>query len=271
MSMYGGNRLNRGPIGSAPPDPALLVNAFDYGAPAGAGGTDGGGTVAFQLTFQGASGALVDEVSGITLTSSYHTPATPVYQVPFGKEYSTNHLQGFGFRNPGVGTRFENTSAQATMAIGTGDAVFEMILSWRFQSHVGWHFNCTDGAAPTQGYRFYMNANGAHDTRLQATDGTLVNRVGSVTPVLNDKSFGQGGWGKVRFVIDRTAAMAYFYVNGVLLDSWSIATLAAKSIPCPQVAWGSNWGSTANSVGRYAEVRLTLGTTTANSGGPGNG
>jgi len=261
-------RLRKGGGGGAPTDPALLAPDYDYGWPAG--GTPEP-NVAAQWTFQAASGDLVDGVNGITLTSSFSTPSTPVYQVPFGKEYSINHTQGFGMLPPGVGTRFERTAAIPELVIGTGDAVIELVYSWRYQNAVGYRINCYDSASPTQGYRLHMNANGAHDTAFRATDGTLVSRVGSATIVSSRKNLATGGWSKFRWVVDRTANTCTLYINGVSADSWSIATLAGKSIPCPQMALMSDWGSTSNAVGRYAELRITIGNATNNSGGPGGG
>lgn len=243
--------------------------SYDYGAPAGTGGTTGGGTVVAQWTFQETSGNITDGVNSIVLTKVNGTSF--IYEAPVSYE-GENITKGININGAtGLGGTvgyWQNGSSQSVMDIGTGSAVFEFVCSTQLSGN---HFtlDCRDSSAsPTRGYSFGLNHGSFMRYNMYGDDGTF--RSADMVTV-SDKRWGAGQLSKVRIVINRGDNTLKIYINGTLLASSTISTLSGKYISNRGVTLGANRGGTQNCYMTFCELRMTTGTTTANSDGPGGG
>jgi hypothetical protein len=288
MGMYGGNRLTRGVVGGGGgPAP---VTGYDYGSPAGAGGTDGGGTVVAQYiftedldvdTFADQSG------NGITLTNNVTASVNQIKRLDF-RDYSPLFVGGARLNWRDIYDFFGNTSPGTALYAGAGDFVIEWV--GRFDNRPGVAYNYGPGPAgntscwpwdtraantsPGIALNITPAATGNVVVTVVANDGT------SVTLTWTNPFAGAAPWqnsigttAKWRLVCDRTANTVEVFYNGTTLTSKSIAALGTKSIDCGRMTlWSRYDRSSGAMVGfTYGEWRMTVGTTTANSGGPNGG
>ena len=229
-----------------------------YGAPAGTAGTTGGGTVACQFLFDESAPptTIVDEANGITLTAL----ATPTME-----QTLTGDFSGI---TPGVlhtgSAAWRKLTATPECALGTGDAVLEWDGSFDGGGTGAYYIFTTENASFQNGiYVVYIL--GATDMQIDLDQGGTGVRVDISCGTLTDSVMR-----KYRLVLDRSGN-AELFIDGVSQGTASIASASAVNLGADQcfVGTGPNTGNPI--LGTLGQLRLTLGTTTANYDGPGGG
>ena len=260
---YGGNRLNRGPQGSSGPV-GYLGNGYDYGSPAGAGGTDGGGTVVAQWTFEEASGDAIDAVGGISVPAAGTIPRqmiTPQFKL---------NSSGAGID----GIRFTSTTDHAALAPGTSSFVLESSCiknCWVESPSEHFLVDTRDGGA-TSGMALSIFYDGTINFYITATDGSTATAVW--VSAWTTRTLPTDGILKFRISVNRAVspATAVCVYNGTTLATKTLTAITTlKSIGSTGVNLGGRYDVNRGLFGILKEVRLITGTTTANSGGPGGG
>jgi hypothetical protein len=276
MGMYGGNRLTRGVVGGGGGPPA--PTGYDYGSPAGAGGTDGGGTVVAQWIFDEATGNAVDEVNSVSCAPSSATAWA--YGIPTDDYFLAGAT---GMYSPAPGIKLSNgNAAVAALDLGTDNFVVEIIarpvnifnLGGGTNPHlIGWQ-----GASGATGFNFLYSAITASPNvsfTLVASD--LTSRTITWTnPHAGASPFTTYAWSKWRIIVARAANSGSGSVEVVYNGtSWGAVNfssgLSGKDVNCSGVNLFGRWDAFRNTSGILGEIRVTKGTTTANSGGPNGG
>ena len=238
---------------------------FEYGAPAGNGGTTGGGTVAFQFVFDEASGSIVDEVSSVTLAANL----TPTYN-----EGVPSPFQNL---SPGISTNanaegFRKTTATTEADLGTNDFVIEFVCAFD-GGGTGVHYVfSTQDASFLDGYYVYHQP-GSNIVCVEIDDGGTQVLAQFTTGDLTDGVFRKYRIRGSRVVAPPPTAdgLMELFINGVSQGTVDISSMSANNIEASQLFTHLASHSVNSLLGTLAELRVTTGTTTANSGGPGGG
>lgn len=236
-----------------------------YGSPAGSGGTVGGGTVAAQWTFEEASGNAVDSANSISV------PASGTIQ----RQVNTSLFRvGSVGASTGAG-RFTTTTDPAPLALGTSNFVLECtLLVNQIPSSPTQHvpFDTRESASLSGIYFVITPSTGDVTFGGRTTSGVDVS--GSWFGVWTGNTFPTDGIQKFRFYVDRapnpgTVTLVY---NGVVQVTRNLTGLTPSlSLDASGVNLGGRYDTFRNFFGVLKEIRVTTGTTTANSGGPGGG
>lgn len=214
--------------------------------------------VVAQWLFDEASGDIVDEVGGITLTA---TGADLTYAVPT-TAYSA--AMPTGISNSGT-SYFTKAGAESALNIGTASASIEFVLAADAAADGAVFDFRNDSATPTSGFSFSINrATATWTWQLVATDGTTVTRSAATLPA----SVTSGGLCKHRLSIDRSYNRVHYFINERFIDSTAIATLNGKSINCENIFLLRNATTAGSVTGALTEFRQSVGSCMTNSGGP---
>lgn len=221
----------------------------------------GGGTqpdVALQWIFDEASGNIVDEVAGVTLTAN----GSPTYSQTVSGVYA-----GLSPGITGNSGYFRKAGTTAEGVIGTGDATIEVWYEQAVVSGTKYMFACTDDSDGDKGYSATIRTEAGTESValwLKATDGTTVTSTWTFNPATS------GEPSKMRFVINRATGLATLYHNGASKGDVDISSLAGKTIICEDMEMFGVAGAVLQMVGKLYEWRLSLNATN-NSGGPNGG
>lgn len=211
--------------------------------------------VSAQFLFDEASGNIVDEVSGLTLTAA----GTSTYSVTASGSYS-------GI-SPGITTgnsKYFSKAADATLDFGTSNFTIEF---WGSTS---------DATGPNYIMSFYDATNKGIELTyntmtqilvfyIEATDGTSVFNSTTWSSInAND-----GTPHKFRFVATRTGSIV-LYVDGVSKGSINISTLSGKTVKAGAIKMAERQSLGQGWKGTCYEYRQSLNNTN-NSGGPNGG
>lgn len=242
MSWQGGGPAGGGPL-------------YDYGAPSGSGGDGVSTDVSVQFLFDEASGNLVDEIAGVTLTAAGTITYNQTESAPYDNLSPSILLGTTGY--------FGKTTTTDEVKFGTGDGTIEF---WFSTTATGTQYIAASyEAAYTRGWFFYARASdGVMGCNIIADDGTQVNTNYST----GITTFADGNLHKVRIVHDR-AGFRYLYFDGVEVGGpTSLSTIATKNVPAESLSIGSLYASakTAGLVGKVAEFRFSKNAT--NNSGP---
>jgi hypothetical protein len=213
--------------------------------------------VAAQWIFDEASGDIVDEVAGMTLTA---TGGDLTYEVDT-TAYSSAMPKGISQSGTSY---FTKAGAEASLNIGTGGAAFEWVASFGTSNGAVFDFR-NDSATPTSGFSFSINtATSTLTWQLVATDATTVTRSAALLPakVVN------GDYCKHAFIVDRVNNFAVYMVDGIIIDALSITTLNGKSLNCENVFLMKNATTAGSVTGTMLEFRASIGADYNDSGGP---
>lgn len=222
---------------------------YEYGWPSG--GTSESGVVA-QWICDEAAGNIVDETAGTTLV------------VTGAPTYSVSDLSGLWVGlNPGItydGTCYHLGAATAGMAVGTDDFVVECVAKYAGGAT---RPPFSDAQNPTEkGWSIQWNS----ATEFRLAIGTDAGAFATVTRTVPDTT---GQAVKIRVTADRSGNGEVF-IDGVSYGSSTLATVAGAVSSYGPMIGGNRAGATKFN-GTVYEARLSVGTLTNNSGGPGGG
>lgn len=219
--------------------------------------------VAAQWVFDEASGNIVDEVAGLSLTPA----GTQTYSVAGGAGL-------YADLNPGItclnfNSYFDN-AADTSLALGTSDFVLEVWFSaTTLRNGCPW-FSTGDNTGDEDGFALYYTTGNNIALWLRATDSTLVSSSVNVT---TPADMADGSLHKIRAAGTRSGNCA-IYVDGTLAGNIDISTLSGKTVSAYHAAvntWYAGGAGITEHTATYYGVRLTIGNATNNSGGPGGG
>lgn len=241
--------------------------AYEYGYP-GCGSCAAEPDVAFQLLFDELSGDLTDEVNALILSEK-----TDGGQPTFGTTASVT------YSNLGDGVRYGSgsqachriTTQVSELVIGTDDFVIEAWASPLGNQNGPYLFTTEDGSNGGYGVGIHGGSN-----RLrwfsEAADGTTFDTLAVDARLDNatDQLY------KIRMVGDRDGNIT-FHLDGEEIHSTSMAVISGKSLPAPNIYVGNFYTCETDAAffnsqaGHLNELRITIGNTTNNSGGPNGG
>lgn len=212
----------------------------------------------FGLGAHTSGGNAVDRVSSVSLTPV----GAPTYGTTLSGIYS-GLSPGCTF--DGANQYFHSDAAQATLNLGTSDYVFE---AWfKTSDSTGTNEVLFDTLDATDG-------NGYHVRMNQATPNVIMTLRGSgiTNMILTTTALADGNPHKIRISGVRSAS-ATLYLDGVSQGSADISARNGDSIPASAAHIGCrdavDHGFKFN--GSIFEIRMTVGNSTNNSGGPGGG
>lgn len=222
--------------------------------------------VAAQWLLDEASGNIVDEVTGLTIIEA--GAGTPTYSVAAIGDWVN--------LSPGITIDanqefFQNAGAAAALNFGTDDAVFEFVKATTAASDTPYVVFDTRDTTNVRGWGIgFEPVSKKAKVFLKAEDDTIHN----ITATASAVTVNDGVPHKYRYVFDRDGNFEIF-VDGVSAGTTSLATTSGKTINANAVCFPALYSSTTYGnyygLGTYYELRLTVGNTTNNSGGPGGG
>lgn len=237
---------NAGGSGSA-------VLKYDYGWP---GGGSSENNVTFQLLFDESSSPIVDEVAAVSLAQV----GAPTYQVDTSAYSDLMALGSTIAFNQG----WRKDSTTSEVAPGTQSWVYECV--YKANSPNGEMIDTRDpGSVDVGGW--YVGLSGASNgvtIIVTSTDNVTVGKT------FTDATVFDGNFHKMRAVFDRSGNLELF-VDGESQGTQSLATISGKTIPAHGLTIGQRATGLNTAIGTYNEIRVSIGTTTNNSGGPGGG
>lgn len=231
------------------------VTLYEYGWPSG--GTNEP-NVAEQWLFDETSGNIVGEVNSITLTPN----GTPTYNQTLTGLFA-NISPGIDY---GANSGHQNGSAQSDLDLGTNDFVIECWFTYVATGNFAYMLDTkAGGAADDEGYNVFYNSTPEIILEIVASDTTRVqyfkSMSGSVTANQNHK---------LRIVGDRSGNVEFF-IDGSSLGTSSMSSHSGKSIAASLCHIGQRVTDASYFPDKLIELRVTIGNTTNNSGGPGGG
>ena len=233
-----------------------ITPAYQYGYPGFANNIVQANVVA-QWLFDEASGNIVDEVAGLTLTKI----SSPTYAVDTSA-YSPSMALGITT----TGGNFGLGTPQATIDPGTSDCVLEWVC--KRDSSVGNQSIFDGDPTNAQGWEFYFNNGGTAFSifiKSDAPGAVTVSDAWTITDYTGD-----GLYHKYRIKFAR-AGNAEMFIDGVSQGTIAISTLSGKVVSSLSLGVG---GSSAGGLlfkGTLTELRWTVGNATNISVGPGGG
>ena len=229
---------------------------YDYGWPAGGTAEP---NVALQLLFDESSGNITDEVGSLEFIGTGNPG------------YSTAATGSWARMSPGIKfvkavlDKFTRNGAQATLANGTDDAVFEWVL--RLESGGNNAELVWDTYASSQGtlIEFIRSVTPTYSVRLR-----FIGPGGTLTVSINHdgSTYGDGKFHKWRLSVDRSGNCELF-IDGVSQGTANVSAHAANNIPAEKAQISGPFGGEIDMT--ILEYRMTIGNATNNSGGPGGG
>jgi hypothetical protein len=253
-------------VGSSTPCPPC-GGTYGYGEPAGTSGTDGGGTVVAQWTFEEASGDVVDGVNSI---------AVPVVGIVPRLMQANAFFNGAVGASTGWSGYFSTTTDPTAINPGTASFVLEctaIFNTWATSSEQylidtkqtistsGFHLSYYTGVAQTDVIFYVVASDGSASQAYWPT--IAASRVLPVDGVV-----------KFRVAVNRSVspATATLWYNGTSFGAKTLTNITSlKSIEPTAVTFGRRTDFDRIAFCIMKEIRITTGTTTANSGGPGGG
>lgn len=208
--------------------------------------------------FDEASGDIVDEIAGVTLTVT----GSPTYNV--------TATDPFDLISPGITTgankAFIKNSLTTELAIGTADATIEFYYSTTQNSGSPILYEHDDEATNRGYYLSIVAATGVWTFAF--TGGSSVNFNYTLPADWND-----GNIHKIRLGLNRTTELAELWYDGVSQGTRNIAAITGANIKAGLASFGAYplAPSVAGFNGTIWFWRLTPLTATNNIGGPGGG
>lgn len=219
--------------------------------------------VVAQWLFEEASGNIVDSVAALSVTANGGTGIR--YEVP-ATQYSTAYTKSIAFDFIGSAARFSLTGNVPAVDFGTSDVVLEWVSN-HTNFDLGCVFDTTNGAFG-QGFRAVQYV-GFMRFFIANSVGTTSSWDVTLSP--EDKTHRSGQWTKHRVVFDRTLNNIRYYCNGVLQNTRAIASFNTWTVNSQNLFIGATAASASRLPGALAVLRLTVGNSTNNMGGPNGG
>jgi len=222
---------------------------YNYGYPAFGSSQP---NVVGQWIFSESSGAIVDQVSAISLA----VVGTPTFSVAATGIYS-GLSPGITYSN---GNRHAKAGDDTHLDILTSNFTFEIWIKTTSVNNNIRLFSCDENVL-NRGFFFYLNAGlGKIGFYLQAEDDTNVNS--SIT----SSTFNDGNIHKIRYQGIRSGSISVF-LDGQAQGSVDISLLSGKTIKCHNIIVSDSPTTGDAFAGTIYEARLSLNSTNISSGG----
>jgi hypothetical protein len=238
-----------------------------YGWPSNSANPDSEPGVVAQWLFDEASGNIVDKANGITLTPS----AACLYRQDTS-DYS--QAMEYGIHTDG-GRQFDGVANAALNLGGTDDLVIEGVIKWPAYPSSGGNVESfiihTQGGSVSSGYRvsYAYPSNGNWQLVIRSDVGTQIT-FSQINPFNGSNPTSTGEWLKVRYVVDRSGNAEAFF-NGVSAGTISVASINGLAVTATDCTIGGRYDRFRPADALHNEVRVSIGTTSNNSGGKNGG
>lgn len=222
--------------------------------------------VAAQWVFDEASGSIVDEVAGLTLAPG----GTQTYSVAGGSGLYSDITPGITCLN--FNSYFDK-NPDTSLAIGTSDFVLEVWFSATTLRNSAPFFSTGDNVGDEDGFVVYYVTGNKIAIWIRATDGTGGGIAGSTITVTDPANLADGNQHKIRVKGVRSGNCTVI-VDGIEAGSFDISALSGKTVAAYHAAvntWYAGGAGISENTATYYSVRLTIGNSTNNSGGPNGG